>query len=261
MTTQVKTRVVSGVMEIVLARPEKKNALNAPMYQAMIDGLKAADRDDDVHAVLFLGEGDLFTAGNDMEDFAQTAAGKGEPKAVAFMEAIATTKKPVVAAVHGHAVGIGTTMLLHCDLVVIAEDARLTAPFMKLGIVPEAASSVLMPMRMGHQKAFAMFALGQPVTGAEAVAAGLANVALPTDQVVAAARKMCADLAAVPPGALAKGKALMRDSEALVALIRKEAVVLAECVRSPEAREVFAAFLERRPPNFAKLKAPSAAAE
>ena len=261
MTTQVKTHVASGVIEIVLARPEKKNALNAPMYQAMIDSLRAADRDDGVHAVLLMGEGDLFTAGNDMEDFAKAAAGKGEPKAVAFMEAIATTRKPVVAAVHGHAVGIGTTMLLHCDLVVIAEDARLTAPFMKLGIVPEAGSSLLMPLRMGHQKAFAMFALGQPVTGAEAVAAGLANVALPKDQVVTAARKMCADLAAVPPGALAKGKVLMRNSDEIVALIRKEAVVLAECVQSPEAREVFAAFLERRSPDFAKLKRPSAAAE
>jgi enoyl-CoA hydratase/carnithine racemase len=255
MTKFVKTAVVDGVMEIVLARPEKKNALNAPMYQAMIDGLRAGDRDPAVHAILFAAEGDLFTAGNDMEDFAATAAGTGEPKAVAFMEAIATTRKPVVAAVHGHAVGIGTTMLLHCDLVVIAADARLTAPFMKLGIVPEAASSLLMPMCMGHQKAFAMFALGAPVSGAEAVAMGLANVALPGAQVAAAARKICADLAAVPPGALVAGKALMRDPEMLIARIRKEAVVLAERVRSPEAREVFAAFLERRPPDFAKLRA------
>lgn len=261
MTTHVKTHVADGVMEMVLARPEKKNALTAPMYQTMIDALHVADRDDGVHAILFLAEGDLFTAGNDMEDFAQAAAGKGEPKAVAFMEAIATTKKPVVAAVHGHAVGIGTTMLLHCDLVVIAQDARLTAPFMKLGIVPEAASSLLMPMCMGHQKAFAMFALGAPVMGFEAVAMGLANAALPAAQVVGAARKLCADLAAAPPGALAKGKALMRDSDMLLALIRKEAVVLADCVRSPEAREVFAAFLERRPPDFAKLKLSSAAAE
>jgi enoyl-CoA hydratase/carnithine racemase len=258
MTTHVKTRVADGVMEIILARPEKKNALTAPMYQAMIDGLHEADRDPGVHAVLFLGEGDLFTAGNDMLDFAQTAAGTGEPKAVAFMEAIATTTKPVVAAVHGHAVGIGTTMLLHCDLVVIADDARLTAPFMKLGIVPEAGSSLLMPTYVGHVKAFAMFALGQPVTGVEAVAMGLANLALPKDQVVAAARKLCAELASVPPGALAAGKKLMRDPDKMVALIRKEAAVLAERVRSPEAREVFAAFLERRPPDFAKVRASAA---
>ena len=258
MTDHVKTRVASGVMEIVLARPAKKNALNAPMYQAMIDALHAADRDAAVHAILLAAEGDMFTAGNDMEDFAASAAGTGEPKAVAFMEAIATTKKPVVAAVHGHGVGIGTTMLLHCDLVFIAEDARLTAPFMKLGIVPEAASSLLMPMYMGHAKAFAMFALGAPLTGAEAVSAGLANIALPKDRVLAAARKACADLAAVPPGALAAGKALMRDPDILVARIRKEAVVLAERVRSPEAREVFAAFLERRAPDFAKLRATAA---
>jgi enoyl-CoA hydratase/carnithine racemase len=257
MTDFVKTRISDGVMEVVLARPAKKNALTAPMYQAMIDALRAADRDDGVHAILFSAEGDLFTAGNDMEDFAKSAAGTGEPKAVAFMEAIATTKKAVVAAVHGHAVGIGTTMLLHCDLVVIAEDARLTAPFMKLGIVPEAASSLLMPMYVGHAK----FALGAPVTGPEAVAMGLANAALPKDQVLAAARKMCADLAVVPPGALKAGKALMRDPDMLLQRIRTEAVVLAECVRSPEAREVFAAFLERRAPDFAKLRRPSAAAE
>jgi enoyl-CoA hydratase/carnithine racemase len=259
MTEFVKARVSGGVMEIVLARPAKKNALNAPMYQAIIDALKAGDADPGVHAILFTGEGDLFTAGNDMEDFAKTAAGTGEPKAVAFMEAIATTTKPVVAAVHGHAVGIGTTMLLHCDLVVIADDAKLTAPFMKLGIVPEAGSSLLMPTYIGHVKAFAMFALGQPVVGAAAVAMGLANVALPKDQVVTAARKMCADLALTPPGALKAGKALMRDQDMLVRLIRKEAAVLAECVRSPEAREVFAAFLERRPPDFAKIRATAAA--
>jgi hypothetical protein len=117
MSKYVKTSINDGVMDIVIARPEKKNALNAEMYQAMIDALTRADREPSVHAVLFSGEGDMFTAGNDMEDFARSAAGKFMPKAVPFMEAIAGVQKPVAAAVHGNAIGIGTTMLLHCDLV------------------------------------------------------------------------------------------------------------------------------------------------
>jgi enoyl-CoA hydratase/carnithine racemase len=254
MSKYVKTNIAGGVMEIVIARPEKKNALTAEMYQAFIDALGRAERDAGVHAVLFTAEGDMFTAGNDMEDFALSAAGKITPKAVPFMEAIASASKPVVAAVHGHAVGIGTTMLLHCDLVYIAENAKLTAPFMKLGIVPEAASSLLMPMVVGHQKAFALFALGEAVTGVEAARLGLANAALPAGEVLGAARRACAALASVPPGALKAGKGLLRDRDALLALIRKEAVVLAERVQSPEAREVFAAFLEKRAPDFAKLR-------
>src|SRR5690242_11985952 len=138
MTQYVKTQIENGVMEIVIARPEKKNALTAEMYQAFIDALARAERDTNVHAVLFRAEGDMFTAGNDMEDFALSAAGKITPRAVPFMEAIASAQKPIVAAVHGHAVGIGTTMLLHCDLVYIAEGAKLSAPFIRLGIVPEA---------------------------------------------------------------------------------------------------------------------------
>ena len=257
MTKYVKTRVADGVMEIVIARPEKKNALTAEMYQAFIDALARAERDVGVHAVLFAGEGDMFTAGNDMEDFALAAAGKITPRAVPFMEAIASAQKSVVAAVHGHAVGIGTTMLLHCDLVYIAEGARLSAPFIKLGIVPEAASSLLMPMLMGHRKAFALFALGESLSASDALACGLANQALPAGEVLAAARRACAALANVPPGAVRAGKGLMRDRDALLALIRKEAVVLSERVQSPEAREVFAAFLEKRAPDFAKLRAVS----
>ncbi|MBI1210705.1 MAG: enoyl-CoA hydratase [Alphaproteobacteria bacterium] len=255
MSKYVKTEIKGGVMEIVIARPEKKNALTSEMYQAFVDALARAERDADVHAVLFAAEGDMFTAGNDMEDFALAAGGTVTPKAVPFMEAIAAFPKPVVAAVHGHAVGIGTTMLLHCDLVYIAESARLSAPFMKLGIVPEAASSLLIPMLMGHRKAFAMFALGESMTGPEAVACGLANAALPADEVRAVAGRACAALANVPAGALRAGKGLMRDRDALLALIRKEAVVLTERVQSPEAREVFAAFLEKRAPDFTKLRA------
>jgi enoyl-CoA hydratase/carnithine racemase len=259
MSKHIKADIVGGTMEIVIARPEKKNALTSAMYRLMIEAIARAESDASVHAILFAAEGDMFSAGNDMEDFVRVSSGAQELGAVQFMEAIALAQKPVVAAVHGHAIGIGTTMLLHCDLVYIAEEARLSAPFIRLGIVPEAASSLLMPARIGHTKAFAMFALGEAVSGKEAVALGLANAALPAGEVATAARKACAALAFVPPGALIAAKNLMRDREQLLARIRKEAAVLAERVRSPEAAEAFSAFIERRQPNFAKLRAAAVA--
>lgn len=246
MSKFLKASVVDGVMEIVFARPEKKNALNREMYAAAIAALTEADRDPAVHAILFTAEGDIFTAGNDMADFVRASMGAQESGAVQFMEALALTQKPIVAAVQGAAIGIGTTMLLHCDLIYIAEDAKLTAPFVRLGIVPEAGSSLLMPAHIGHVKAFAMFALGDALSGREAVAHDLANAALPAGQVAAAARKACASLKSVPIGAVIAAKSLMRDRETLLARIRKEAVVLAERVRSPEAREIFNAFIARR---------------
>lgn len=258
MSNSLKATVVDGVMEIVFARPEKKNALNREMYAAAIAALAEADGDPAVHAILFAAEGDLFTAGNDMEDFVRASMGAQELGAVQFMEALALTQKPIVAAVHGAAIGIGTTMLWHCDLIYIAEDAKLTAPFVRLGIVPEAASSVLMPAHIGHAKSFAMFALGDGLTGKEAVAHGLANAALPAGQVAAAARKACALLKTAPIGALIAAKNLMRDRDALIARIRKEAVVLAERVKSPEAREIFNAFIARRQAGAATPSARSA---
>ncbi len=246
MSKFLKANVVDGVMEIVFARPEKKNALNREMYAAAIAALSDADRDPAVHAVLVTAEGDVFTAGNDMEDFVRASMGAQELGAVQFMEALALTQKPILAAVQGAAIGIGTTMLLHCDLIFIAEDAKLTAPFVRLGIVPEAASSLLMPAHIGHVKAFAMFALGDALSGREAVAHDLANVALPAGQVAAAARKACASLKSAPIGAVIAAKSLMRDRETLLARIRKEAAVLAERVKSPEAREIFNAFIARR---------------
>src|SRR5690242_10251717 len=165
MTEHVKVRQDGTVLEIILARPEKKNALSNAMYRAATHALEEAQRDPTIRVVLFGAEGDAFTAGNDIADFTGAAGGREGLAAHDFIAALARAHKPIVAAVSGLAVGVGTTMLLHCDLVYVAETARLTTPFVNLALVPEAASSLLLPARIGHVRAFAMFVLGEGLTG------------------------------------------------------------------------------------------------
>lgn len=237
-----------GVVEIRFNRPEKKNAITNAMYGAMADALEAGANDPDVRVFLFTAAGDFFTAGNDISDFAQqsTGAHSGPRHVGRFLEVCIRAEKPLVAAVQGHAVGVGVTMLLQCDLVYVAENARLTTPFINLGLVPENASSLTMPARMGHARAFAMLGLGEPLLGREAVAAGLANAALPEGEVGARARAAAAELARKPPESLRLTKRLMRDTETLLARMREEGAIFAERLQSDEAREAFAAFLSRR---------------
>src|SRR6202035_3807394 len=165
MTEHVKTEVAAGIMTLTLARPEKKSALSNAMYSAMSDALERAEKDPSVRVVLFQGDGDSFTAGNDISDFSAQANGEdtSESQAHRFISTISRATRPVVAAVQGNAVGLGTTMLLHCDLVFLADTARLITPFVNLALVPEAASSWLLPARIGHVRAYAMFALGQQI--------------------------------------------------------------------------------------------------
>ena len=254
MTDHVKIRQDGAVLEITFARPEKKNALSNAMYRAATDALTRAQKDKTVRVVLFSAEGDAFTAGNDIADFAVIASGKGEAlEAHSFIEALARAEKPIVAAVPGLAVGVGTTMLLHCDLVYLADTARLTTPFVNLALVPEAASSMLLPARIGHVRAFAMFALGEGLSAAEALALGLANKVLPKDEVLGAAREAARALTARPLGAVVATKRLMRDGERMLAQIAKEGAAFKERLQSAEAREAFSAFAERRQPDFTKL--------
>jgi enoyl-CoA hydratase/carnithine racemase len=254
MTDHVKIRQDGAVLEITFARPEKKNALSNAMYRAATDALTRAQKDKTVRVVLFGAEGDAFTAGNDIADFAIVASGKGEAlEAHSFIEALARAEKPIVAAVPGLAVGVGTTMLLHCDLVYLADTARLTTPFVNLALVPEAASSMLLPARIGHVRAFAMFALGEGLSAAEALALGLANKVLPKDEVLGAAREAARALTARPLGAVVATKRLMRDGERMLAQIAKEGAAFKERLQTAEAREAFSAFAERRQPDFTKL--------
>jgi enoyl-CoA hydratase/carnithine racemase len=256
MTDHVRVAVEAGVMSITLARPEKKNALSNAMYGALVDALQRAEQDADVRVVLFEAEGDVFTAGNDLADFASVAIGAVQPeqlRAHEFLGALARGLKPYVAAVQGRSVGIGLTWLLHCDLVYVAHDAVLTAPFVDLALVPEAASSWLLPARIGHARAYAIFCLGEPIDGRTAEKLGLANAALPADEVKSKARAAALALSKKPLGSLIATKQLMRDAEALVAVMKREGKAFGARLQSAEAAEAFRAFAERRPPDFTKI--------
>lgn len=236
-----------GVLEVRFNRPEKKNAITNAMYGAMADAIAQAQREDSVGAVLFTAAGDFFSAGNDIKDFAAQASGAFEgPRHVGrFLEEVIKAEKPIVAAVQGHAVGVGTTMLFQCDLVYIADDARLTVPFIDLGVVPENASSLTMVERLGYTRAFALFGLGEVLTGRDAAQWGLANAALPAGEVEARARAAAQTLAQKPPESMKLTKRLMRDREALLARMREEGELFARRLKSPEAIAAFAKFLQR----------------
>jgi enoyl-CoA hydratase/carnithine racemase len=255
MSDQVKVEIDAGVMTLTLARPEKKNALSNAMYGVLADSLEAAEKDPAIRVVVFQGDGDSFTAGNDLQDFAAQATGafSGERHVTRFLKALARATRPLVAAVHGQAVGVGTTMLLHCDLVFVSADARLTTPFVNLALVPEAASSWLLPARVGHARAYAMFALGEAVDGATAVAWGLANALVEQGDLRARARAAADQLAKRPLGALTVTKRLMRDAEKIANLMDTEGAEFAARLQTAEAREAFMAFAERRAPDFSKV--------
>lgn len=237
-----------AVREIQFNRPDKKNAITNSMYGAMADAVTEAETNDDIRVVLFTSVGDFFSAGNDIKDFAAQSSGAfAGPRHVGrFLEVVIKAEKPIVAAVQGHAVGVGTTMLFQCDLVYIAEDARLTVPFIDLGVVPENASSATMVDRLGHTRAFALFGLGEPLHGKDAAAWGLANAALPSGEVQPRARAAAQKLATKPPQSMRLTKKLMRDREALLARMQEEGEIFAERLRSPEAAAAFAAFLTKR---------------
>ena len=255
----IKTATLNGVATIEIARPEKKNALTIAMYQAMADAINAAKADAAVRALLITGQPGIFTSGNDLEDFMQRPPGSGsgaEASPVSqFMRALIDCDKPVVAAVTGAAIGIGTTMLLHCDLVYVSDEARLAMPFVGLGLVPEFGSSLLLPQRIGQARAAEKLLLGAPFTGAEAVELGLANAVLPAGEVATHARRVAERFNALPPGAVRETKRLLRapQAEATFMAIRTEGELFAARLRSPEAMEAFQAFFQKRRPDFSKF--------
>jgi enoyl-CoA hydratase/carnithine racemase len=255
----IKTGIHNGVATIEIARPEKKNALTVAMYQAMTDALDAAVADQAVRAVLITGQPGIFTSGNDIEDFMSRAPGQGsegmDSSVFRFMRALLGCDKPVVAAVTGAAIGIGTTMLLHCDFVYISDEARLAMPFVSLGLVPEYASSLLVPQLMGHVRAAEKLLLGDPFTPEQAVEFGLANAVLPSTEVVNHARRIAERFNALPPGAVREAKQLLRgpQREQILATIQTEGQLFGQRLRSPEAMEAFQAFFQKRKPDFSKF--------
>jgi len=255
----IKTATLNGVATIEIARPEKKNALTVAMYQAMADALNAARADAAVRAVLITGQPGVFTSGNDIEDFMTRAPGQGTDAAdspvLRFMRALIECDKPVVAAVTGAAIGIGTTMLLHCDFVYVSDEARLAMPFVALGLVPEFASSLIVPQLMGHRRAADKLLLGDPFTPEQAVECGIASAVLPAGEVVNHARRVAERFNALPPGAVRETKQLLRAPQAAQQLevMRAEGAIFARRLRSPEAMEAFQAFFQKRKPDFGKF--------
>ena len=253
----IKTAILDGVATIEIARPQKKNAITGAMYGELAAAFEAATVDMAVRAVLVTGQPDIFTSGNDVEDFLNAAprADDAEPPAFGFMRAMMACDKPIVAGVTGAAIGIGTTMLLHCDLVYVADDARLAMPFVSLGLVPEFASSVLAPRLMGSRRAAEKLLLGDPFSGPEAVELGIANAVLPSAEVVPHARRVAMRFNALPPGAVRATKRLLQraDRQLLAEAIGVEGKAFGERLQSPEAKEAFGAFLGKRKPDFSKF--------
>lgn len=255
----IRTATLNGVATIEIARPEKKNAFTLEMYEAMEAALRAAADDGAVRAVLITGQPGIFTAGNDIEDFMKRRPGEGsdalESPVFRFMKALLDCDKPVVAAVTGAAIGIGTTMLLHCDFVYVSDEARLAMPFASLGLVPEFGSSLLVPQLMGMRRAAEKLLLGDPFTAEQAVDCGMANAVLPAGEVVNHARRVAERFNALPPSAVRESKRLMRAAqrEAVEQVIRTEGALFASRLKSPEAMEAFMAFFQKRAPDFSKF--------
>jgi len=249
MTEHVIVNDAGGIRTIRMNRPDKRNALTLAMYEAMTVALESANANDAVRCVLIVGVPGAFSAGNDLADFlnaAQSSGGLNRP-ALRFLPALVRCGKPLVAAVSGVAVGIGTTMLLHCDFVVAGTDARFSTPFVSLGLVPEAASSLLAPLLMGQRRAFEFLVMGHPLNATHAKDFGIANMVVAPQDVDAEALKAAREIAALPPGAVALSRGLMRGgTDELLARIDQEAKIFSECLHSPEAKAAFEAFFARK---------------
>jgi enoyl-CoA hydratase/carnithine racemase len=268
MTQEIDIAAADGVQVIRFLRADKKNAFTAPMYAAMQEALTAAESNDAIAVHVFFGSGGVFSAGNDINDFlrrAQAAAsgdGAGIPTpSLDFIRCLPRITKPMIAAVDGLAIGVGATMLLHCDLVYATPEASLRAPFLDLGLIQEAGSSITAPARMGYPRAFELICLGEPFGAERALQAGLVNAVVPADQLEATALAAARRLAAKPRQALMASRRLLRQSlPDLGAMIEAEAEAYRTLMVSPEAREAFTAFVEKRPPDFAKARAKGDAA-
>lgn len=237
------------IRTVRMNRPEKKNALTMAMYAAMAEAIESAAQNPALRCLLIAGAPTAFCAGNDIGDFIKMATGEGALGApiLRFLYALARCETPLVAAVQGNAVGVGTTMLLHCDHVVAADNARFATPFVGLGLLPEAASSLIAPRLMGQRRAFSLLVMGRPLSADEAKAAGLVNTVVAPDAVEAEAMKVAREIAALPPQGVLASRRLMRGNpDEIVARIDAEAELFKTRLQSAEARAAFEAFLARK---------------
>jgi len=252
---ELKVEIEQRVMTLTLNRPEKQNALNLAIYDGLTEALNQAEQDPQIRAVCIRGEGKSFCSGNDIGDFLSSGQAGLERSVVPFLHRIADFPKPLVAAVQGNAVGIGTTLLLHCDLVYADSSARFKLPFVDLGLVPEAGSSLLLPQLLGDRQAAELLLLCEGFGPKQALEMGLINRQVGEDELQRFAFAQALKLAAKPPAALAQAKALIRrrNAEALRQTIDIEAQAFARQLTSPEAMEALTAFKERRAPDFSKF--------
>jgi enoyl-CoA hydratase/carnithine racemase len=242
----IKIQDKDGVRTIAFARPEKKNAITNEMYQKIVEAMNGASADDTIKVVLFASTNENFTAGNDVGDFAANPPTGTDAPVFQLLKLLCEFKKPIVAAVPGLAVGIGTTLLLHCDLVYAGESARFKMPFVDLGLVPEAGSSQLLVNQLGHVRAAELLLLGESFNAERALALGIVNQVVPDTELLAHARQKATLLASKPSNALQQSKALMKlPSEPLWARVQREGAIFSAALASPEAKAAFAKFLSK----------------
>jgi len=254
MAEHISISVQDRVFTVRMDRPEKKNALTRGMYLGLTEALQKAQADPAVRVILISGAKDCFTAGNDLVDFANAQPGESSP-AILFLQTLAAAQKPVLAAVAGVAVGIGTTMLLHCDLVYAASTARFHLPFVNLGLCPEAGSSVLLPALMGQRRAADLLFFGAPFAAETARDLGIVNEVLPENELLSRAADRARQLAEKPPSALRATKVLLKHAAAapVADAMARETQQFATLLQGPEAKEAMAAFIERRKADFSRF--------
>ncbi|OGU17729.1 MAG: enoyl-CoA hydratase [Geobacteraceae bacterium GWC2_53_11] len=254
-TDLIQSELLDGILTVRINRPEKKNALTTVMYGALADALLRAEEEPGIRVVLLCGSSDCFTSGNDIADFINFPPTGSDSPVLRFLNAITNATKPLVAAVSGAAIGVGTTLLLHCDLVYAADTAQFQMPFVSLGLCPEAGSSLLLPQLMGHQRASELLLLGEPFSAVRAEQLGIVTAVLPQADILQAVRARAEQLAAQPAAAVRLTKALLKRGDA--EKLRETALYEIECflerLASPEAREALQAFMERRKPDFTQF--------
>ena len=260
--SDIVTERSDSVLRVQLNRPASKNAMTSAMYITLADLFNTAAQDDQIRVVLWQGAGDSFCAGNDVGDFLKNPPGRGESPQALLMKALINFDKPIVAAVQGAAIGGGTTMLTHCDFVFAAENAKFQLPFVNLALVPEFGSSFTVPARAGYLRAAELILTGQSFDASRAAELGLVTRVVPNQELLAIATDTAQKLAQKAPAALQACKRLMKQSthEQLERAVKLENEEFSAHVRSAEAKEAFAAFLEKRPPNFSRIKEPATVA-
>ena len=251
----IRVEQTDAILKVMIHRPRKKNALTLSMYEDLTAAIIRAEETPEVRVLVMTGEGDAFTSGNDLGDFMQSPPTSVDTPVFRFLKALLNFSKPLIASVNGLAIGIGTTMLLHCDFVYASEEAQFQLPFIRLGLVPEAGASLLFPQMIGHRRAAELLMLGERFSASEAVEYGLVNQVIPADALMGHTLKTAERLATLPPSAMRETKRLLKapQRESLEAVMLSEGEVFMRRLSSPETAEAIGAFFMKREPDFSSF--------